>query len=169
MAGDMLQIQCACAIHDRQYIMRFIQLDSGKYRWLESVKTGPMSAKDKAVVALFQEVGLDQLERNFSCAWCSDRSINYCSQCVSFVCGGRKKVHHFICRDSCGAEWDGVPLDRVMGLVQQECLEAPRQVTNMKPQGGGIVRAASRELVPVRHTPAVQWRQLPATVPWWKR
>ena len=140
-AGEVVELSCVCAVHDKPYTLRFTRQASGLLRFFESVKVEPARHKTAlggAAAALsFSLAEFDENSgalagrgRGTPCAWCGDGSFHHCaSYCGALVCGGRMKGERFHCRPSCGASWVGVPLQTVEGTRQQQARKptAPRR------------------------------------------
>src|SRR5580692_3509333 len=139
MNGPTFQLLCYCAREDQPYHLSFERQPNGRYRCAGSVQVHSGKRGTGAIVTTPASLRLDQIDGGTSfCAWCGSGGINHCTSgsngCDSFVCGGRKQGRLFICRDSCGARWEGIPLEALEGETVQECLMAPRSVpVNCRP------------------------------------
>lgn len=119
---DTCEVGCVCAVHDRSYIVRYVRGAGGLYQYRESVKVlgnaeGSVEVR-KISMRMFAPGPTP-------CPWCGDSYFHHCC-CGAFVCGGRMTGNTFRCRDSCGATWEGVPLDSVSVTNGAKAQAAPR-------------------------------------------
>ena len=155
MTEKAFSLTCYCAVRDEPYVMNFVRQSNGKYHCVESVKVVGKSS-GQAFVTSVNTIRVDQIEGRLPCAWCGSCGINHCAQnCGAFVCGGRKRGKAFICRDSCGATWEGIPLETVSGETVQECLLSPVPQNMVNPK----LRSESTALVrvPAQKSPSKSW------------
>jgi hypothetical protein len=110
-APVMLVERCACAIYDLEWLMHFERQASGLYRAVDSTRihgghgSGPGAAQSRVL-------SVDKIEGRYKpCPWCGgDKAAQlYHCHCGVPVCGGRVKGNLFICRDSCGEQWEMGP------------------------------------------------------------
>jgi hypothetical protein len=120
--------RCVCAKFDLEYFMRFERQGSGRYRAVESIRVhdGESARPDGAPSHVLK---IDQIEGRYTpCPWCGTAGALYHCDCGAVVCGGRVKSNLFICRDSCGDQWEIGPSAREIRLT-----EARRDEHDFKP------------------------------------
>ncbi len=118
LASERFAVDCVCAVHDRPYQLIFVRQPSGRLRLMESVRGSgdARAASPNMRTPLAQQIiSMSDLENGpWCCAWCQNGSFHFCgSDCGALVCGGRMRGNLFVCRDSCGAQWIGSPLQQI--------------------------------------------------------
>jgi hypothetical protein len=149
--SEKFGLNCFCAQHDRPYQLVFVRQPSGRLHFIESVKvtadaTGSSSARSTTAR---QIIAIDDFEdEDPPCAWCGSGGFNHCANdCGALVCGGRMVGNLFRCRDSCGAEWKGVPM-RNVETSREETRSAHSRSASPVARGPALpVDTASRALV----------------------
>jgi hypothetical protein len=128
--ADTCELLCVCARHDKPFTMHFRRSAYGLFRLVSSVKVeGDASAPMRSAKT---SIPLNQFDdAHMTCAWCGSEGINLC-ECNELVCSGLKKGNRFQCRASCGAVWDGVPLEAVEAMkpVASPSAQAPAPSKN---------------------------------------
>lgn len=110
----------ACAKHDRAFRVTFARTSPAQRFRCESIDKNeasqPTAAERlqrllrpaEALRVRTEEVDLSTL----SCAWCAAASgWTLCNRCKTLICGARSSGRSFTCRESCGAQFETVPLD----------------------------------------------------------
>jgi hypothetical protein len=111
--------RCVCAVFDLEWYMRYERQRSGRYRAIESIRIHDGDGVRQSAT-LSRTLRYDEIEgRHTPCPWCGDRvgTLYYCS-CGAAVCGGRVKGNLFICRDSCGDQWEMGPPAREFQVIE---------------------------------------------------
>lgn len=104
-----------CAVFDLWFVERFERQASGLYRMVETIRIHDGDGSTLGECQS-QALSLRKIEgRYLPCPWCGDKAgKRYHCSCGASVCGGKVKGNHFVCRDSCGDEWDlGPPVHEI--------------------------------------------------------
>jgi hypothetical protein len=151
-AQEHFEIYAWCAIHDEPWVARCKKGPDGLYHLVEKLQAKRMkddagAESGPAATAIPLEEFADLV---FGCAWCGNRILNRCS--CGWVCGGRERDGLFICRDSCGRQWHGVPAAALEGSNRN-----PQRVPMMAPPR---YDARTRADVAARRPPVARPRPL---------
>ena len=113
---EQFELHAWCAIHDKPWVIRFRKGAEGLYHSIECVRTQALRKGHVENGGLSEvSLALDRFgELDHKCPWCGDLNLNRCE--CGWVCGGREKGDLFICRDSCGERWVGVPVTELDGM-----------------------------------------------------
>jgi hypothetical protein len=138
-ALEVIQFDCACAVHDKPYTVEFAREIDGQLRYLRSVKEGDgegLASTQREKRNGRHALAIGEFERMaFPCPWCGNRDINYCrSDCGALVCGGRTQGGRFHCRPSCGASWVGVPMTEISGRIGSPPARGPSMSPPREPK-----------------------------------
>jgi len=140
--------RCVCAVFDLEWFVRFERQASGIYRVVESIRVHDGAGSGPGA-ALSRVLSVDEVEGRYPpCPWCGDRAgALYHCDCGAVVCGGRVKGNLFICRDSCGDQWEMGPPAREIKVS-----EARRDTRDFRgpARGSAAWQAPGRSVNPAR-------------------
>jgi hypothetical protein len=115
---DIFDQTCVCAVHDLEYVIRYVKQPHGKYRPTTSTKLSAARESGPRKSAEPQTLSVEKIEGSYPpCPWCAcHASAHYHCRC-GVVCGGRVEGTLFKCRDSCGHQWyPDSPVKEIKGL-----------------------------------------------------
>ncbi len=110
---------CVCAVHDSDYITRYVKQPTGKYRATTSIKLDEGRESGRGNSAELQKLPVERIEGPYPpCPWCDcNTNVHYHCSCGGVVCGGRVEGDLFKCRRSCRAKWQSTsPAKEIKGL-----------------------------------------------------
>jgi len=116
-AGEIVEIERVCAVHDKKYLALYVRNANGHglYTFLKSIPIsasssgGNVGAAKRVVTLEWTMMDPGSWEK---CAWCGTASqfmfgrwVNavQCGACRAYVCLGQTVGTYFRCRESCGA------------------------------------------------------------------
>jgi hypothetical protein len=136
---------CVCAIHDREFVVRYIERDGGLYEAVASLRPSPHEAAGSGAVAL-ETIPVSRFTGPPTpCVWCGAAGHFHCS-CGAVVCGGRVSGQLFSCRDRCGRSWiANAPVTQLKGSTRSK--DMPREPQSRYASGSRLIRVAETILL----------------------
>jgi len=137
---DVFDQVCVCAVHDLEYVIRYVKQPHGKYRPSTSIKLSAARESGPRKSAEQQKLSVEKIEGSYPpCPWCAcHASAHYHCRCEGVVCGGRVEGNLFKCRNSCRAEWHPT------GEVKQIKGTTPvSERKDYRPNGGATARTSA--------------------------
>jgi hypothetical protein len=137
--------RCVCAVHDREFVVRYIERDGGLYEAEASLRPSPREAAGCGAVEL-ETIPVSRFAGPPTpCAWCGAAGHFHCS-CGAVVCGGRVSGQLFFCRDSCGRSWiANAPVIELKGSSRSKHM--PRKPQSRYAPEARVVPAAETRLL----------------------
>jgi hypothetical protein len=137
---DIFDQTCVCAVHDLEYVIRYVKQPHGKYRPTTSTKLSAARESGARKSTEPQTLSIEKIEGSYpACPWCGcHASAHYHCYCGGVVCGGRVEDGLFTCRDSCKRKW------RSAGQPKEiKGIPPPSERKDYRPSGGATPRPSA--------------------------